>query len=125
MPKTMSLRFSSKRRGTKTELSAAPPRLMRMLLQLQNYNIEVLHKSGKDIPVSDFLSRASLPDTYQYLVTGLDLHVHTVVQQLFITDVETIQTEIEHDRQMQTLQNALLKGWSETRPDSDQLILEY
>ena len=63
----------------KKPLSAAPPRLIRMLLQLQKYNIEVIHKSGKDIPVSDFLSRASLPDTYPNLVTGLDLHVHTVL----------------------------------------------
>ena len=55
----------------KKPLSAAPPCLMRMLLQLQNYNIEVIHKSGKDIPVSDFLSRASLPDTFPNLVTGL------------------------------------------------------
>ena len=111
----------------KKPLSAAPPRLMRMLLQLQKYNIEVIHKSGKDIPVSDFLSRASLPDTYPNLVTGLDLHVHTVLQQLFITDkrLKTIQTEIEHDRQMQTLQNVILKGWPETRSDCDQLILEY
>ena len=111
----------------KKPLSASPPRLMRMLLQLQKYNIEVIHKSGKDIPVSDFLSRASLPDTYPNLVTGLDLHVHTVLQQLFITDkrLKTIQTEIEHDRQMQTLQNVILKGWPETRSDCDQLILEY
>ena len=70
---------------------------MRMLLQLQKYNIEVIHKSGKDIPVRDFLSRASLSDTFPNLVTGLDLHVHTVLQQLFITDkrLKTIQTEIE------------------------------
>ena len=31
----------------KKPLSAAPPRLMRMLLQLQKYNIEVLHKVEK------------------------------------------------------------------------------
>ena len=43
----------------------------------------MIHKSGKYIPVSDFLSRAFLPDTYPNLVTGLDLHVHTVLQQLF------------------------------------------
>ena len=106
----------------KKPLSAAPPRLMRMLLQLQKYNIEVSHNSGKDIPVSDFLSCASLPATYPNLVTGLDLHVHTVLQQLFITDkrLKTIQTEIEHDRQMQTLQNVILKGWLETRSDCDQ-----
>ena len=111
----------------KKTLSAAPPRLMRMLLQLHKYNIEVIHKSGKDIPVSDFLSRASLPETYLNLVTGLDLQVHTVLQQLFITDkrLKTIQTEIEHDRQMQTLQNVIFKGWPETRSDCDQLILKY
>ena len=38
--------------------------------------------------------------------------------------LKTIQTEIEHDRQMQILQNAILKGWPETRSDCDQLILE-
>ena len=32
-------------------ISAAPPRLSRILLQLQKYSIDVIHKSGKDIPV--------------------------------------------------------------------------
>ena len=47
--------------------------------------------------------------------------------QLFITDkrLKTIQTEFEHDRQMLTLQNVILKGWPETQSDCDQLILEY
>ena len=56
--------------------------LMRIPLQLQKYNIEVINKSGKDIPVRYFLSHASLPDIYLNLVTGLDLHVHTVLQHL-------------------------------------------
>ena len=49
------------------------------------------------------------------------------LQQLFITDkrLKTIQTVIEHDRQMRTLQNAIFKGWPETQPDCNQLILEY
>ena len=55
-------------------ISAAPPRLSRMLLQLQKYSIDVIHESGKDIPVSDFLSRSSLPDTFENLSAGLDLH---------------------------------------------------
>ena len=67
----------------KKPLSAAPPRLMPMLLQLQKYSIEMIHKSGKDISVSDFLSRASLPDTYPNLLTGPDLHVHTVFAATF------------------------------------------
>ncbi|MET0104994.1 MAG: RNase H-like domain-containing protein [Sedimenticola sp.] len=111
----------------KKPLSAAPPRLMRMLLQLQKYNIEVIHKSGKDIPVSDFLSRSYLSDTYPDLTSGLDFHVHTVLQQLFVTDrrLESIKTEIKQDAQMQDLQNVILQGWPETRSDCKQTVMEY
>ena len=82
-------------------ISAAPPRLSRMLLQLQKYSIDVIHKSGKDIPVSDFLSRSSLPDTFENISAGLDLHVHAVLQQLFVTDkrLEAVQQAILQDRQ--------------------------
>lgn len=87
----------------KKPLSAAPPRLQRMLLQLQKYDMDVQHKSGKEIPVSDYLSRASLPETYSNLIDGLDLHVHTVLQQLHITDkrLENVKQAIQQDSQMQ------------------------
>lgn len=48
----------------KKTLSAAPPRLQRMLLQMQRYDFTVEHIRGKDIPVSDCLSRQYGPDTY-------------------------------------------------------------
>ena len=88
-------------------ISAAPPRLSRMLLQLQKYSIDVIHKSGKDIPVSDFLLPSSLPYTFENLSAGLDSHVHAVLQQLFVTDkrLEAVQQAILQDRQMQALQN--------------------
>ena len=97
-------------------LSAAPPRLSRMLLQLQKYSIHVIHKSGKEIPVSDCLSRSFLPDTYANYSAGLDEHVHTVLQQLFVTDkrLEAVQKAILQDRQMQTLQATIVQGWPET-----------
>ena len=108
-------------------ISAAPPRLSRMLLQLQKYSIDVIHKSGKDIPVSDFLSRSSLPDTFENLSAGLDLHVHAVLQQLFVTDkrLEAVQQAILRDRQMQALQNMIVQGWPETRSACEQSVLEY
>ena len=108
-------------------ISAAPPRLSRMLLQLQKYSIDVIHKSGKDIPVSDFLSRSSLPDTFENLSAGLDLHVHAVLQQLFVTDkrLEAVQQAILQDRQMQALQNMIVQGWPETRSACEQSVLEY
>ena len=108
-------------------ISAAPPRLSRMLLQLQKYSIDVIHKSGKDIPVSDFLSRSSLPDTFENLSAGLDLLVHALLQQLFVTDkrLEAVQQAILQDRQMQALQNMIVQGWPETRSACEQPVLEY
>ena len=108
-------------------ISAAPPRLSRMLLQLQKYSVDVIHKSGKDIAVSDFLSRSSLPDTFENLSAGLDLHVHAVLQQLFVTDkrLEAVQQAILQDRQMQALQNMIVQGWPETRSACEQSVLEY
>ena len=58
----------------KKPLSAASPRLQGILLQLQIYDLDVHFVLGTEIPVSDFLSRHSLNDTYRKLIEGLDLH---------------------------------------------------
>ena len=39
-------------------MSAAPPRLQRMLLQLQKYTFTLVYKPGKDMILADTLSRA-------------------------------------------------------------------
>lgn len=111
----------------KKPLSAAPPRLQRMLLQLQKYSITVQYVSGKEIPVSDCLSRHNVTETYQNLVEGLDYHVHSVRKQLFVTDkrLEIIKQEIKNDSEMRTLKQAILKGWPDTRSQCDPSILEY
>ena len=53
-----------------------------MLLQLQSYDLDVHFIPGTVIPVSDFL----LNDAHPKLIEGLDLHVHAIKQQLFVTD---------------------------------------
>lgn len=102
----------------KKPLCAAPPRLQRMLLQLQKYRVTVVHVSRKDIPVSDFLSRQSLPDSMPNLIEGLDLHVHSVKQQLCVTDrrIESIRQAIFQDKSMQILKQTIQNGWPEDRP---------
>jgi signal transduction protein with GAF and PtsI domain len=86
----------------KNSLSAAPPRLQRVLLQLQKYNVTVHHVSGKDIPVNDCLSRQSLAETSPTSIEGLDLHVHAVKQHLFVTvrRLKIVQSAIKCDAQM-------------------------
>ena len=108
-------------------LHAAPPRLQRMLLQLQKYNISVRHVSGKDIPVSDCLSRHSLDETYPSLIDGLDCHVHTVTKQLFVTDsrIQNMKDELANDSEMQILKKTIVEGWPSNRSDCRPEIVSY
>ncbi|MCG8113106.1 MAG: Ty3/Gypsy family RNase HI domain-containing protein, partial [Candidatus Thiodiazotropha taylori] len=111
----------------KKPLSAASPRLQRMLLQLQNYDLDVHYVRGTDIPVSDFLSRHSLTDTHPKLIEGLDLHVHAIKQQLFVTDsrLDSIRTAIKNDNKMQKLKQTIACGWPDLRAECDPEILDF
>jgi hypothetical protein len=111
----------------KKPLSAAPPRLQRLLLSLQKYDITVEHVRGKDIPVSDYLSRHSVNDTYPTLIDGLDTHVHSVRKQLLVTDrrLEIIRQAIRDDSQMQLLKQTILDGWPESRSNCNPVITEF
>ena len=111
----------------KKPLSAASPRLQRMLLQLQNYNLDVHYVRGTDIPVSDFLSRHSLTDMHPKLIEGLDLHVHAIKQQLFVTDshLDSIRTAIKNDIKMQKLKQTIACGWPDLRAECDPRILDF
>ena len=46
----------------KKPLSKAPARLQHMLLRLQRYNINILHKPGRDMIHADTLLRAHLKE---------------------------------------------------------------
>ena len=63
----------------KKPLYAAPPRLQRMLLQLQRYDLDVTFKPGSQIPVADTLSRNFVQDTFPEFAKGMNAHVHTIL----------------------------------------------
>jgi transposase InsO family protein len=109
----------------KKPLSAAPPRLQRMMLQLQKYDLDVRHVSGKEVPISDLLSRQPMTDKFS--IEGLDLHVHTVMQGLLITDrrLESLRSATKTDLQMQTLKQTIQDGWPDSRTKCHQTILEF
>ena len=58
----------------KKHLSSAPPRITRMMLRIQKYDVDIKYVPGKDIPLADALSRLNPcpADTIQ----GLDVSVH-------------------------------------------------
>ncbi|KAK2710069.1 hypothetical protein QYM36_013668 [Artemia franciscana] len=47
----------------KKPISKAQPRLRRMMIAVQNYDIQVIYRPGSEIPVADVLSRLHLPET--------------------------------------------------------------
>ena len=63
----------------KKTLSTAPPRLQRMLLQLQSYDLDVTYVPGKQIHIANNLSCNFVSDTYPSLIKDLDTLVHSVL----------------------------------------------
>ena len=77
----------------KKHLSSAPPRLERMLLRIQKYDVQIKHPPGKDIPVADALSRiSSCPGK---AVQGLDISVHEVHPHLNASPTRVCQIQEE------------------------------
>jgi len=111
----------------KKPLYAAPPRLQRMLLQLQRYDLEVKHYQGKNIPVADTLSRKFLSDTYPILSDGIDMQVHMVLSALPVSDrkKEEIQSLTEQDPQLVILKQVIIEGWPEKRSSCQSEIIDY
>lgn len=106
-------------------LSATPPRLSRMLLQLQKYDLDVRFVGGKNVPIGDLLSRQPLPDTQE--TAELDIQVHTFIRNLFITDrrLESVRTATLQDPQMQILKKTILEGWPEIRSECPPPVLDF
>ena len=67
---------------TKKPLASAPPRSQCMLLRLQKYDITVIHRPGKEIPVTDALSRKHMKSTDNLGDEDIEAQVHAVVQNL-------------------------------------------
>ena len=88
----------------KKSLSSAPPRLQRMLLQLQKYDINVKHVSGKNIPVSDALSRKHLA-TLDNMSEEFEASVNCVMENLPVSDqkMDYIRENTKNDSECQVI----------------------
>ena len=90
-------------------LSKTPPRIQRLLLRLQRYDIHVEFTPGTDIPVADTLSRAYLTQYQQPDIPEEDItcHVHSVLHSLPITTakLEEFKKETRKDATLQQFKN--------------------
>ena len=98
-------------------LAAAPPRLARMMLRIQHYNVTLEYVPGKQIPLADALSRIS-PQPGS-AVPGLELTVHEIHSHLNASAMrlEEIKEETAKDPKLSLLREFISTGWPELRSE--------
>ena len=103
-------------------LCDAPPRLQRMLLALQKYNLEVKYKKGNELFIADALSRAHLDETGD----DDDIFYVNIVTQSGLTNkqLEEIKENTLNDPIFQKLKEQIINGW-DTKDNIDSDLLEY
>ena len=66
----------------KKPIHQAPPRLQRLMLSLLKYDIEVTYKPGKEMFISDHLSRSFLKETNEDLIPDISVNEINLISYL-------------------------------------------
>ncbi len=98
-------------------------RIQRMRMRLQNYDLKVTWRPGKELLLADTLSRAYLPETGPPDLFDDTLEVN------FIQTSEEKRSEIQNstvqDMELQVLKKVILDGWPEVRSKAPDLAKPY
>ncbi|XP_045170972.2 uncharacterized protein K02A2.6-like [Mercenaria mercenaria] len=95
-------------------------------MQLQPFDIEVVHKKGSNIPIGDALSRIYEPETYPEMFADMDVQVHTVKSLPISEDrVAKIRSETETNAQLQAVNGYILEGWPNERSTCSKDAQDY
>ena len=106
---------------SKKALVNAPPRLQRLLLRLNNYNIMLQWIPGKGMVFTDHLSRNIVnKESNEPTCTGLDMKIQDIYLNATEDRCISLGKETDKDEILVTLKNTIFKGWPEKR---DQCLL--
>ena len=103
----------------KKPLVKSPPRVQRLLLTLEKYDISITYVPGKYMYVADTLSRASLNEKSadSELNDDMEVVVHSLVTNLPLTEEKLTQmkSETAQDETLQELLKVVKSGWPSHR----------
>ena len=101
-------------------IGQAPPRLQRMLLRIQPYNLKIKYRPGKELVLSDTLSRLNPKpgDTIQLQKT-----IHSI--KWSEAKMEQLRNETAEDPELGLLLNVVTNGWPEKASDLPKSLRGY
>uniref|UniRef100_A0A2A4K615 RNA-directed DNA polymerase n=1 Tax=Heliothis virescens TaxID=7102 RepID=A0A2A4K615_HELVI len=109
-------------------LHDVPARLQRMMLTLQKYDLKVIHVPGKQMFISDTLSRAALKDYYiPENESEITCHVNLMYSNLAVTKDYSIKLsqQTNKDESLQLLKKYYYEGWPNSKNKVSQLVKPY
>ena len=108
-------------------LCKAPPRLQRMLLQVQRYDLDVQNIPGRGMLLADALSREHLDDTDGSLQDDVEVRVHSFTDALSVSPskLQQMAEATAEDQDLQQLRNTISSGWPDSIADVPQVVQPY
>ena len=111
---------------SKNALANAPPRLQRLLLRMNNYNIVLQWIPGKEMIFANHLSRnIGSKESNEPTCTGLEMKIQDIYLNASEDTCISLAKETEKDETLIALKNTILKGWPEKRDKYPQFLKIY
>lgn len=109
----------------KKPLSQAPPRIQRMMLKVQKYDLRVQYKPGRELYIADTLSRTCINENND-LICDSDYSVFSV-ENLPVSQAKMseLRAETQKDLELMTLKDTVLSGWPENKKQLNPQITHY
>lgn len=110
----------------KKQIDDCPARLKRMMYSLQKYQFSLVYKPGKQMFVSDFLSRAPVKCSGE-LEKNIELEVNQLICSISLTDerLKEFQDACEEDDELRELKSTVQHGWPLKKSELNPMMYLY
>ncbi|XP_062572464.1 uncharacterized protein K02A2.6-like [Saccostrea cucullata] len=111
----------------KKPVLSSPPRLQRVVLALEKYDIQVVYKPAKKMFLADHLSLSYLKETKEALVPDLQVNEIHLTSYLSVSQEvqDSFRKEKGQDDELQQLLDTILDGWPNNKADLAPEIRAY
>ena len=110
----------------KKPLASAPKRLQRLLLRLQQYDVDLRYRPGSEMYLADTLSRAFLKNTIQSKAEEEAETIHaTDFLPISEPKLREIQAETAQDDTLQQLKKTIISGWPDSKKEAPTCLHPY